>query len=279
MKEVKTLLLDHELNTRVLDPTQRRLIRNLTLSALKQVYDPGTRTIIARFLLCGSDVEPINISPPISWSSANLQNTDLKGCKLAKTDFRWAYLQGADLTGSDLSNADIRYADLTAVDLRGSSSILSNAKLSLANLRYSDLRGANLKGANLYLAKMEWANLSGADLTDADLSMADLSRADLRSTRFVRANLGSTQRPLGPKNQSGAILRDANLESAFLQSADLRDADLTGAHLAGADLRSGELSGANLSRVSWNESTQWPNLSTMKQAKNIPPLLKQQLGI
>lgn len=259
MKEVKTLLLDKELNTRVLGPTHRRMIRNLTLTALKQIYDPGNRTLIARFLLCGSDVEPIIISPAISWSSADLRATDLKGCKLARADLRWANLQRADLRGKD--------TDLT------------NSLLIQANLSNADLRAANLRESNLFQAEMNGVLLNGADLSDADLSMADLSQSDLRFTNFVRANLGSTRRPPGPKNQNGAILREVNLEGAFLQRADLRDADLTGANLAGADLRDGKLSGANLSRVTWNAKTQWPDLATMKQARNIPKLLREQLGI
>lgn len=249
MKEVKTLLLDKDLNFSPPDLAKRRLIRNLTLTALNQVYDPASRTLIARFLICGSDVVPINITPPISWSSAVLRNTDLKGCKLTNIDLRWADLRGSDLKG--------KFTNLT------------NSKLTLSLLQGADIRDAIMVNANLYGSHLQKADLRGANLSNADLSMADLSRADLRGANLMKANLGSTGKPPGTKNEHGAILKDVHLEGA-----DLKDADLTGAYLTGASL-----SGADLRGVKWDATTHWPERVKVKHAKNIPQKLRLQLGI
>ena len=125
--------------------------------------------------------------------------------------------------------------------------------------------------------------------------MADLSRADLRGANLMQANLGSTRRPPGPKNERGAILKSVHFEGAVLKGADLTDADFTDAYLGsayiqgvdyskgkliiGADLRDASLSGANLSGVTWDATTQWPERVKMQHAKNIPQLLKKQLGL
>ncbi len=90
----------------------------------------------------------------------------------------------------------------------------------------------------------------------------------------MKANLGSTRRPRGAKNERGAILKDVHLEGAVLKGADLTDADLTGAYLTGASL-----SGADLRGVKWDAKTHWPERSKVKNAKNIPQKLKLQLGV
>ena len=85
-------------------------------------------------------------------------------------------------------------------------------------------------------------DLTEANLTDADLQIMPLKGIDLRG-----ANLSDGL----DENKRGAILKQADLQGAYLQDADLkradlRDADLEGADLKHADLRDADLEGANL---------------------------------
>jgi hypothetical protein len=86
---------------------------------------------------------------------------------------------------------------------------------------------------------------------------ADMSNLNLIGVNLSRANL------------SKANLSTANLSRADLRVADLSEADLSGATLFGADL----------SGIRWDEKTQWPAPDHFKDAKNIPPELKKQLGL
>jgi uncharacterized protein YjbI with pentapeptide repeats len=162
-----------------------------------------------------------------------------------------ANLSGANLSGANLSDANFSRADLSRVNLR-------RADLSRVNLRRADLSGADLSGANL-----SGANFSRANLNGANLSGANLTSANLRGANFSRANLNGA-------NLSGANLRSANLRSAYLSSR---------ANLSGADLSGADLSGAYLENITWNEYTNWENVTGLKTTKNVPEALKQQLGM
>ncbi|MBD1905186.1 pentapeptide repeat-containing protein [Trichocoleus sp. FACHB-6] len=129
---------------------------------------------------------------------------------------------------------------------------LFGADLSGANLSRADLSGADLSGANLIGANLIGANLSNADLIGANLSGAHLHGADLFCAGLIGANL---------------------------RGANLRGADLIGASLIGVDLFGADLFGADLEKITWNEYTNWENVTSLGTTKNVPEALKQQLGL
>ncbi|MEH2400772.1 pentapeptide repeat-containing protein [Nostoc sp.] len=155
------------------------------------------------------------------------------------------FLSGADLSGAYLSGTNLSRADLSRADL-------SRADLSGAYLNGADLFGADLSGAYLFGARLSRADLFGADLSGADLSGADLSGADL----------------------SGADLSRADLSGADLSGADLSGADLFGADLSGADL-----SDKDSGDIGWDKNTKWDDVKGLDTARNVPEVLKQQLGL
>jgi hypothetical protein len=131
-------------------------------------------------------------------------------------------------------------------------------------------------------------SLDKADLEKADLTSVNLSGASLGSANLSGANLGGA-------NLSSARLGGANLSSANLNVANLTSASLEGANLSGAKLYSANLTNVwfgcfekyitdkpgctNLENVKWNEGTQWQYIEGWEKVKNIPPKLKQQLGL
>lgn len=140
--------------------------------------------------------------------------------------------------------------------------------LGEANLRGAKLSGADLSGADLGRADLTGADLGWASLTDASLQGANLGRAFLGRAKLNEARLSKI-------NLTEADLTEADLRGADLRWAFLTEADLTGADLTGADLRR-----ADLDNVRWDENTQWPkNPDAFKRANNIPPVLKEQLGL
>lgn len=142
----------------------------------------------------------------------------------------------------------------------------------LASLTVS-LRGAKLNGAKLFGAKLNGAYLSEVDLSMAELLFANLSGADLSGANLSGAILSWAK--LNMADLLCADLNGANLRGADLFGADLSEADLRGAYLSEADLR-----GADLEEVKWDEKTTWPSSpDRYKDAKNIPPDLKKQLGL
>jgi hypothetical protein len=104
----------------------------------------------------------------------------------------------------------------------------------------------SLQSAKLEKADLSNANLSGADLSDANLSGADLSNA----------NLG------------GADLIGANLK-------DIQFGCLEGTGSSGKQIRHC----SNLEDIQWDKDTQWQGSKGWEQVENIPPALKQQLGL
>lgn len=260
MKEMKSLMLDKELQDPTRGALKRSVARSLTMSTLLQINNPETKTLVARFLV-DSD---LNATPGhlISLRWANLRNSDLNGSNLRKVDLRWADLAGANLGGAFLEEADLRFARLSGADFRRA--FLSRANLYSANVQKN--------------GREEPIQLSGAILRKADLSMADLHGANLSKADLTGANLGSASILKGQKNPRGADLSAADLSHATLNGADLSEANLREANLIGVNLSGANLSKADLKDVKWNDTTRWPEPSRFDGAKNIPKDLKKQLG-
>jgi len=271
IKEMKGMLLDKTVAKEAKQPGSEAngVARALTLTALTQLKGegPARRTLVFQFLresnfpiLAGSE----------KVQGANLAGYDLSGADLSRANLYEAYLSGADLSGANLGRANLSEANLGRADLSGADlgkanlyeANLYEANLSGADLSGADLDGADLSGANLGRANLRGADLSGADLDEANLSEADLSGANLRGAIFDGANL------------SGASLGRANLRGAYLVETNLGRANLSEADLSGASLIKADLSG-----VLWDDKTKWPDNAAFKDAKNIPPDLKNQLGL
>lgn len=173
------------------------------------------------------------------------------------------------------------------VPLKGA--YLGNSNLSSLDLSAASLSEVGFFQASLYGANLTKADLSGAVLVDANLGQAVLYKADLHEAQLEGAVL------------HGAVLREADLSGARLFGADLSEAVLSGANLRGADLsgavrsrgdsrwakHSGRgflysganLSGADLGGILWDEKTKWPENANFLGVRNIPPKLKEQLGL
>jgi hypothetical protein len=183
-----------------------------------------------------------------------------------------------------LENAKLEKANLNSANL--SAAMLDNSNLSGANLDRASLSGAMLFGANLSRANLNSANLSGAMLDNSNLSRAILFGANLSGAILDNTNLSGAR--LFRANLSGAILDYANLSEASLDNANLSGASLFGANLENAKFGCTEDEGENqqkirkcpnLKDIKWDEYTNWQGIQGWENVQNIPPALKQQLGL
>jgi uncharacterized protein YjbI with pentapeptide repeats len=185
---------------------------------------------------------------------------------------------------------------------------LRNAKLDKAALEYANLSGVNLADADLHQASLALANLSGAVLNNANLNKATLGGADLNEAKLVGVDLNRAE--LGGTNLNKATLNGANLSSARLHDVNLNSVNLSGANLSGAILYNVNLTGAvldranlgnskfsctegrstkneyqiirlcsNLKDIKWSKETNWQAIQGWENIEDIPPALKQQLGL
>jgi len=111
------------------------------------------------------DLNPIVDFAGGNFLATNLNNIQLGGANLYRTNFR-----GADLTDADLSGSNLSYSKLSGADLSGA--YLENANLSHANLKSASLAVANLIGADLSYANLKDVNLTNTNFTKANLSKA-----------------------------------------------------------------------------------------------------------
>ena len=114
--------------------------------------------------------ELVNLNPIADFAGGNflannLNNIQLSGANLHRTNFR-----GAVLTDADLSEANLSYSKLSGADLSGA--YLENANLSHANLRSASRAVANLIGADLSYANLTDVNLTNTNFTEAKVSKA-----------------------------------------------------------------------------------------------------------
>lgn len=151
-----------------------------------------------------------------------------------------AFLVNADLTDADLQNADLDNADI------------QNATLSNANLTNANLAGADLKNTCFYAA-----NLKNANLDNASLQYARFFYEKLQNPTY---KVGVENLSIGSQintNFESISMQNADLEHAFLKSAQLQDAKLNYSNLQYADLSSADLTYAWLKSVDF----QYANLS------------------
>ncbi len=182
----------------------------------------------------------------IPWPKSPVQQLLQTGvcsrCNLMDVNLEEANLEGAEISRSDLTRANLKGSNLVQADLEGAN--LEGADLVNANLGRANLQGANLNNAYLEGADLIRVNMANADLEGADLVRAELVRASLAGANLMRSSLEGAN--LVRVNLEGADLVRANLKGANLGSANLEGANLKGANLEGADLTGAKLDGANL---------------------------------
>ena len=86
-----------------------------------------------------------------------LENADMPGVILDRSNLYQAWLAGCNLQGARLVSADLQGANLRGADLK-------NCRLNNANLANARLEGADLRGADLTRAKLQGAFLNDAKL-------------------------------------------------------------------------------------------------------------------
>lgn len=125
-----------------------------------------------------------------------LENVNMRACKLKKAHLEGANLWLAHLEDINLVEAYLEGAELIGTHLEGASlkeSHLEGAILDGAYCEGASLISAHLKGASLAFSHFEGANFNGAHLEGANLWEANLRGADLRNlqvdetTNFIGA--------------------------------------------------------------------------------------------
>ncbi len=180
---------------------------------------------------------------------------------------------GVDLSDEDLSHDNLDNANLSDADL-------SNTILNNTTLKNVDFRRTNLKGASLINADLSLANLKGT-IIDENTSIDDKWRLVWKIV-----NQGAVRQSLEGKDLSFANLNFADLQKAYLKQAifkgaSLQEANLASAALEGADFDNADLSQAILTRISFDENTNFRN-ANVSQARfggtfGFPPELKENL--
>ncbi len=142
-------------------------------------------------------------------------------------------------------------------------------------LNNASLEKADLYVMNLNVVKLMNANLRESRIMFVKLRDADLLMADLNSSWLTSVNLG------------GANLTSANLSETRLIAVNFSTADLSGTNLNGVKFGCYEYTNTNpylrvctnLKDIKWNKDTNWQGIQGWETVENIPPALKQQLGL
>jgi hypothetical protein len=127
---------------------------NMSGTTLKKVEFHGG--ILARFAVL-DNATLTNVTSTANdndFDFASLRKTNLRGCKLPRTGFRFA-----DLAQADLRDGTFTDCDFSCADLRG-------ARLSGADLSSCDFRGALLAGADFGGTVVASANFAGLPLSE-----------------------------------------------------------------------------------------------------------------
>jgi hypothetical protein len=140
----------------------------------------------------------------------DLERSNLRGARLARTNLTKARLRGANLQGADLRGALLNQAQLIEADLSGAD--LSEAHLERAFLSGASMRSTKLVKARV-LASLWGVNLEGADLEDADLRGCELFRTNLTGANLSGVRFGEA------KINSETVLPDGSL---WTPKADVR---------------------------------------------------------
>jgi len=150
------------------------------------------RLIGRRAFMSASDIQaairvlgrkgPYGFNPPFN-SPLDLNNTDLEGADLTRTELQYADLRGANLRQAVLEHGNFEGANFTAALLEGVTAGYSYFKTAVfenAHLDNADLTKADLESAKFVDSYLRTAIMIGADLRGADLSNSDARRSSPR---------------------------------------------------------------------------------------------------
>lgn len=189
--------------------------------------------------------EVLGIKPKkVLWLTADIEDGDLSGRAMTRTDLRYAYGHRANLTAVNLKDSTLAGADFQRGDF--TRALLEDVDLSHANLDSARFNNACLRRASLVRSDLEDSDFSGAYLGRADLRYAYLGRSHLQYANLQGARMNGA-------DFTGADLRGAVFNCAVSHQHDTKRkprvecADLTDANFAGANLSDAQFIGANLS--------------------------------
>ncbi len=92
-------------------------------------------------------------------SHTNVDDIDLSGRDLSKSDFSYTIFRNCDFTNANLSESNLHCTSFLDCKMPGVD--MSNCNLVEANLRYMDLTNANICGSNIYRSILEHTKLDG----------------------------------------------------------------------------------------------------------------------
>jgi Pentapeptide repeats (8 copies) len=118
------------------------------------------------------------------------------------------------------------------------------------------------------------AKLDKVSLVSENLSDANFGYSHLRGSYLNNANLTGTQ--LEGADLSGAYLISANLSRAHLESANLENVKFE-CYAYGKNKNIPKC--PNIKDITWNKDTNWQGIQGWETVENIPPALRQQLGL
>ncbi len=202
-----------------------------------------------------------------------------------------AKLERANLMNVNLENVNLEGANLEGVNLKGANlknSILKHAKMNRATLERTDMSYAELYSANLSESYLLDANLGHADLIGVNFTSANLMNVNLVQANLGNVNFNKTQ--LFGANLTNAFLGETNLTDANLWSTNLSDTILQGVNFSNAHFDDTNLQNAtfrcvlkfscpNLKSIRLSGTNNWQGIQGWETVENIPPALKQQLGL
>jgi uncharacterized protein YjbI with pentapeptide repeats/YHS domain-containing protein len=179
-----------------------------------------------------------------------LDNMDLRHCKMVNTSFFGAYLRGANLSGANMQKSYLNLARLEGANLSGAD--LTDATIFQAIFDKTNFQGANLSNARMIgtLGNVDMSNATikhgrfGLDIGNQPMGAM---RFDAIGGKFANSNFEGTD--INRSNFRFADLRNANLRNTDLFRADFSKADLTGADISGAKMGETVLDGAIMTDV------------------------------
>jgi uncharacterized protein YjbI with pentapeptide repeats len=189
--------------------------------------------------------EVLGIKPKnVLWLTADLEDGDLDGTAMTRSDLRYAYGHRASLVSVNLKDSTLAGSDFQRADF--TRALLEDVNLSNANLDSARFQNACLRRASLARSDLEDSVFTGAYLGNADLSYAYLGRSRLQYANLQGARM------------TGADFTGADLRGAIFncyashrhdpkQLPEVQCADLSSANFAGADLTGAQFLGTNLS--------------------------------